>query len=51
MPRPKVSPQAKRESLSLSLPPKLINNAKDKAFRAGKSLSSQVEILLTKWLK
>ena len=46
MSRPKLKDGAKRENVTLTLPPKLIRDAKEMADEAGTSLSKMVEMLL-----
>jgi hypothetical protein len=46
MSRPKLKDGAKRQNVTLTLPPKLIEDAKEMADEAGTSLSKMVEMLL-----
>jgi len=46
MSRPKLKAGAKRENVTLTLPPELIQDAKKMAEEAGTSLSKMVEMLL-----
>jgi len=46
MSRPKLKEGARRHNVTLTLPPKLIEDAKEMADEAGTSLSKMVEMLL-----
>ena len=46
MSRPKLKDGAKRENVTLTLPPKLIRDAKEMAYYAGISLSQMIQILI-----
>ena len=46
MSRPKLKDGAKRENVTLTLPPKLIRDAKEMAYIGGVSLSQMIQILI-----
>jgi hypothetical protein len=46
MSRPKLKDGAKRQNVTLTLPPKLIRDAKEMAYMGGVSLSQMIQILI-----